>query len=64
MSWTQPQDYETICAKCGKRRGDHQATSMHCPAGMKGRIGFTAFSATAKFKPVPLRVRAGEEREP
>ncbi len=38
------------CVHCGKERGLHKAVTLHCPAGMKTRIGYTSFGLTT-FKP-------------
>lgn len=38
-------DSTTVCALCGKRRGNHKAKTLHCPLGMKTRVGYTTFGA-------------------
>jgi hypothetical protein len=38
------------CQHCGKERGVHKANTLHCPAGMKTRIGYTQWHKTQTFQ--------------
>lgn len=38
------------CKLCGRERGHHKAETLHCPTGMKTRIGYTSFHPTQTFK--------------
>ncbi|QRE00202.1 hypothetical protein [Burkholderia phage BCSR5] len=40
------------CINCHKPAGEHQSQTLHCPQGLKGRIGYTRFSTTVRFAPV------------
>jgi hypothetical protein len=42
------------CRLCGKPRGEHLASSLHCPTGKKSRIGWISFSRTQRYEPVPM----------
>jgi len=39
------------CSLCHKTKGDHKAVSLHCPVGMKTRVGYVQFSATDTYTP-------------
>jgi len=39
------------CSLCRKTKGQHQATSFHCPVGMRGRANTYSFSLTQVFSP-------------
>lgn len=36
---------------CGKRRGEHKAASLHCPVGVKSRIGYTQYHNKNTYTP-------------
>jgi len=37
------------CALCRKPKGIHKAVTLHCPVGMKTRVGYVQFSATETY---------------
>jgi len=39
------------CALCRKAKGLHKAGTLHCPSGMKTRVGYVQFSATDRYTP-------------
>lgn len=39
------------CKNCGKDKGNHKSITMHCPVGLKGRVGYCQFSATQTYDP-------------
>jgi DNA-directed RNA polymerase subunit RPC12/RpoP len=41
---------ESKCLHCGKKKGNHKATTWHCPFGMKTRVGYTSFHPTQVFE--------------
>jgi len=43
--------FDHTCALCKKKKGQHQATSFHCPVGMRGRANTYSFSRTQVFTP-------------
>lgn len=43
-------DPRVKCARCGKPRGQHKAITLHCPWGMKTRIGYTSYEKDQVFE--------------
>jgi len=37
------------CALCHKSKGFHKADTLHCPSGMKTRVGYIHYSATDRY---------------
>lgn len=46
----------TKCELCGKPKGSHQANSLHCPVGLRGRANTYSFSTKATFQAKPPRI--------
>jgi hypothetical protein len=40
------------CAICRKEKGKHLAVTLHCPVGIKTRVGYVQFSTTECYTPV------------
>lgn len=53
---------QTKCKLCGKERGNHRATTLECPKGMKTSIGYTSFGPEV-FDPKPLTNKQREKLE-
>lgn len=41
----------TLCANCGKMRGEHHSRTLACPEGPRTRIGTILFSTLCTFSP-------------
>lgn len=39
------------CANCGKEKGYHKGITLHCPVGLKTRVGYLHYHATDTFVP-------------
>jgi hypothetical protein len=39
------------CVLCRKTKGLHKAGTLHCPSGMKTRVGYVQYSATDRYTP-------------
>lgn len=47
-----PYSFGDKCARCGHKRGDHQADTRCCPMGTKHRtVGFTCYNPGQTFSP-------------
>lgn len=41
---------EQKCKHCGKGKGVHKAQSLHCPVGMRTRVGYVQFHNRYTFE--------------
>lgn len=43
---------QSKCRHCGKERGYHKATTLHCPTGMRHRVlNYCRFHSTQTYEP-------------
>lgn len=52
------------CVLCKKAKGEHKAGTLHCPVGMKTRVGYVQYSATAVYTPNNNLSISGERGKP
>jgi hypothetical protein len=54
--------FDIKCALCKRKKGNHRATTFHCPIGSRGRANSYSFSTTQKFEPMMPKLPASVKK--